>query len=71
MAELKTFASGLRIDYAAVQAALTICPEAAVRWSQPHWAEAQTCTHRRCGVKRQIYGRAHLDLLRISVLGET
>jgi transposase len=62
IAELKTFASGLRNDYAAVQAALTL------PWSS---GPVEGNITRLKLLKRQMYGRAHLDLLRIRVLGET
>jgi hypothetical protein len=60
--ELRHFASGLRKDYAAVLAALTL------PWSSGPVEGAVT---RLKLLKRQMYGRAHLDLLRIRVLGET
>lgn len=57
--ELTNFAAGLRQDYAAVHAALTL-----------PWSNGQTegQVNRLKLIKRQMYGRAHLDLLRLRVL---
>lgn len=57
--ELKRFAVNLRRDYAAVKAALTEI-----------WSNGQTegQVHRLKLVKRQMYGRAKFDLLRLRVL---
>ena len=55
----RTFASGLRNDYAAVHAALDTA-----------WSNSPTEGHvnRLKTLKRQMYGRANLDLLRIRLL---
>jgi transposase len=58
-AELRGFASGIKRDYAAVQAALLL------PWSQGQ-VEGQI-TRLKC-LKRQMYGRARFDLLRSRVL---
>lgn len=57
--ELKRFAVNLRRDYSAVKAALTEI-----------WSNGQTegQVHRLKLVKRQMYGRAKFDLLRLRVL---
>lgn len=60
--ELVNFARGLRQDYAAVQAAL-----------RSPWSNGQTegHVHRLKLLKRQMYGRAHFDLLRLRCLHPT
>jgi hypothetical protein len=60
--KLRQFASGLQKDYAAFLAACT-----------PPWSSGPVEGHvtRLKLLKRPMYGRAHLDLLRIRVLGET
>ena len=60
--ELRQFASGLQKDYAAVRAALTL------PWSS---GPVEGNATRLKLIRRHMYGRAHLDLLRIRVLGET
>jgi transposase len=57
--ELRTFAVGLKSDYAAVKAALTT-----------HWSNGQVegQVNRLKLLKRQMYGRAKFDLLRLRVL---
>jgi transposase len=57
--QVQTFAQGLRQDYAAVQAALAF-----------NWSNGQTegQVNRLKFIKRQMYGRAKFDLLRIRVL---
>lgn len=57
--ELRRFATGLKSDYEAVKAALTT-----------HWSNAQLegQVNRLKLIKRQMYGRAKLDLLRQRVL---
>ena len=57
--ELRTFATGLKSDYEAVKAALTT-----------HWSNAQLegQVNRLKLIKRQMYVRAKLDLLRRRVL---
>lgn len=57
--ELVNFATGLRQDYAAVKAAL-----------RSPWSNGQTegHVHRLKLLKRQMYGRAHFDLLRLRCL---
>jgi transposase len=62
ISELRQFASGLQKDFAAVRAALTL------PWSS---GPVEGNVTRLKLIKRQMYGRAHLDLLRIRVLGET
>ena len=59
LADLGSFASGLRRDFAAVQAALTV-----------EWSNGQTegQVNRLKLIKRQMYGRANFDLLRLRVL---
>jgi transposase len=57
--ELRGFASGIKRDYAAVKAALSL------PWSQGQ--VAGQITRLKC-LKRQMYGRAHFDLLRSRVL---
>ncbi|UCC31423.1 MAG: ISL3 family transposase [Phycisphaerales bacterium] len=57
--ELRTFATGLKSDYEAVKAALT------TRWSN---AQLEGQVNRLKLIKRQMYGRAKLDLLRQRVL---
>jgi transposase len=57
--ELRGFASGIKRDYAAVKAALSL------PWNQGQ-VEGQI-TRLKC-LKRQMYGRAHFDLLRSRVL---
>ncbi len=57
--ELRGFASGIKRDYAAVKAALSL-----------PWSQGQVeghITRLKC-LKRQMYGRAHFDLLRSRVL---
>lgn len=60
--DLFQFATGLRKDLAAVRAALTL------PWSS---GPIEGNVTRLKLIKRQMYGRAHLDLLRIRVLGQT
>ena len=57
--ELRVFATGLKSDYEAVKAALT------TRWSN---AQREGQVNRLKLIKRQMYGRAKLDLLRQRVL---
>ena len=59
IAELQTFAEGLKKDYDAVKAGLTLS-----------WSNGQTegQNHRLKFIKRQMYGRAHFALLRQRVL---
>lgn len=57
--ELRRFATSLKSDYAAVKAALT------TRWSN---AQLEGQVNRLKLIKRQMYGRAKLDLLRQRVL---
>lgn len=57
--ELRGFASGIKRDYAAVQAALSL------PWSQ---GQVEGQITRLKFLKRQMYGRAHFDLLRSRVL---
>lgn len=57
--ELQRFATGLKSDYDAVKAALT------TRWSN---AQLEGQVNRLKVIKRQMYGRAKLDLLRQRVL---
>ena len=59
VAELKSFAAGIYRDYDAVRAALS------TEWSQGQ-TEAQV--HRLKLIKRQAYGRASFDQLRLRVL---
>jgi transposase len=58
--EVRTFAGGLRKDYAAVKAAL-----------QTEWSNGQTegQVNQLKLLKRSMYGRAKLDLLRARLLG--
>lgn len=57
--ELSSFANGIRRDYAAVRAACCLS-----------WSNGTTEGHvnRLKFLKRQMFGRAHLDLLRVKVL---
>jgi transposase len=57
--ELTSFVNGIRRDYAAVRAACSL-----------PWSNGATEGHvnRLKFLKRQMFGRAHLDLLRIKVL---
>ena len=57
--ELSSFVNGIRRDYAAVRAACTLS-----------WSNGTTEGHvnRLKFLKRQMFGRAHLDLLRVKVL---
>ncbi len=57
--ELSVFADGLRLDYKAVEAALSL------EWSN---GQAEGQINRLKLIKRQMYGRAGFDLLRIRVL---
>jgi transposase len=57
--ELRRFALGLRQDYAAVRAALEYS------WSQ---GQTEGQVNRLKQIKRQMYGRAKFDLLRLRVL---
>ena len=59
--ELERFAAGLRRDYAAVEAGITT-----------NWSNGTTEGHvnRLKLLKRQMYGRAKFDLLRIRVLNQ-
>lgn len=57
--ELRRFATGLKSDFDAVKAALT------TRWSN---AQPEGQVNRLKLIKRQMYGRAKLDLLRQRVL---
>ncbi len=57
--ELRTFATGLRLDYDAVKAALT------TNWSN---GQVEGQVNRLKLIKRQMYGRAKFDLLRQRVL---
>jgi transposase len=59
VSELQGFASGLRKDYDAVKAGLTL------EWSQ---GQVEGQVHRLKLLKRQMYGRGHFDLLRKRVL---
>jgi transposase len=59
IAALRSFANGLRNDYAAVRAALTLT------WSN---GRTEGFVNRLKAVKRQSYGRAKLDLLRCRML---
>jgi transposase len=59
IAELISFADGVRRDYAAVEASLRL------EWSQ---GQTEGQVHRLKLVKRQMYGRANLDLLRQRLL---
>jgi transposase len=62
IAELRTFATGIKRDQAAVQAALTYS------WSQ---GQVEGQVHRLKLLKRQSYGRAGFDLLRHRVLARS
>jgi transposase len=57
--QLQTFATGLRQDYVAVRGAI-----------ETHWSNGQTegQVNRLKFIKRQMYGRAKFDLLRLRVL---
>jgi len=57
--ELRGFAEGIRADYAAVAAGLTL------EWSQ---GQVEGQVNRLKETKRAMYGRANLDLLRLRVL---
>ncbi len=59
VSELQSFANGLRKDYEAVKASLTL-----------EWSNGQTegQVHRLKLLKRQMYGRGRFDLLRKRVL---
>ncbi len=59
VAELSSFVNGIRRDYAAVRAACSL-----------PWSNGTTEGHvnRLKFLKRQMFGRAHLDLLRVKVL---
>ena len=59
VAELKSFANGIFRDYAAVYAAFTRSESNGV--TEGH-------VNRLKFLKRQMFGRAHLDLLRVKVL---
>jgi transposase len=59
IAELKSFAQGLRRDYAAVRAAFTS------RWSNGQVEAQVNCLKLQ---KRLMFGRANFDLLRLHVL---
>lgn len=59
VSELQSFASGLRKDYDAVKAGLTL------EWSQ---GQVEGQVHRLKLLKRQMYGRGRFDLLRKRVL---
>jgi transposase len=59
VSELQGFASGLRKDYDALKAGLTL------EWSQ---GQVEGQVHRLKLLKRQMYGRGHFDLLRKRVL---
>jgi transposase len=58
--EMKAYAKGLRHDYAAVKAGLSL------QWSQ---GQVEGQVNRLKMLKRQMYGRAKFDLLRARVLG--
>jgi transposase len=57
--ELRGFAAGIRADYAAVAASLTL------EWSQ---GQVEGQVNRLKETKREMYGRANFDLLRLRVL---
>ena len=57
--QIQSFAWGIRQDYAAVEAAL------ATSWSN---GQTEGQVNRLKFIKRQMYGRAHFDLLRLRVL---
>lgn len=60
--DLRHFAIGLERDYAAVEAALRFA------WSN---GPTEGHVHRLKLIKRQMYGRANFDLLRLRVLYNT
>jgi transposase len=62
VSSLHTFAAGIRQDYAAIRAAL-----------ETEWSNGQTegQVNRLKLLKRQMYGRAKFDLLRLRVLHPT
>jgi len=60
--EFVSFADGLEHDYSAIRAALTL------EWSN---GQLEGQVNRLKLIKRQMYGRANFDLLRIRVLSET
>ncbi len=62
IAELRTFAAGIKRELAAVQAALTY------QWSQ---GQVEGQVHRLKLLKRQSYGRAGFDLLRHRVFARS
>lgn len=57
--ELTSFVNGIRRDYAAVRAACSC------KWSN---GTTEGHVNRLKFLKRQMFGRAHLDLLRVKVL---
>ena len=57
--ELSSFVNGIRRDYAAVEAAFRL------RWNN---GIVEGHVNRLKFLKRQMFGRAHLDLLRVKVL---
>jgi transposase len=59
VAEMKAFANGLKQDYAAVKAGLTY------EWSQ---GQVEGQINRLKTLKRAMFGRANLDLLKARVL---
>jgi transposase len=59
VAELGSFVNGIRRDYAAVRAACSL------PWSN---GTTEGQVNRLKFLKRQMFGRAHLDLLRVKVL---
>lgn len=59
VSQLKTFAAGLRKDYGAVRAALEL------EWSN---GPVEGHVNRLKVIKRDMYGRAQFDLLRLRVL---
>lgn len=62
IAHIRTFANGIQQDYAAIRAAL------ATPWSN---GQTEGQVTRLKLIKRQMYGRAHFDLLRLRVLHPT
>ena len=62
IAELRSFADGIRRDFAAVAAAL------GAQWSQ---GQTEGQVNRLKLIKRQMYGRAHFELLRKRVLARS
>ncbi len=62
IAELQTFAEGLKKDYDAVKAGLTLS------WSN---GQVEGQNHRLKFIKRQMYGRAHFALLRQRVVARS